>query len=442
MRSLGQSSATNLPNVMSRKHVGVPVDSHQHALKVAIATINEEANTSSRLSGLREQWLWKILDLIGGILPRLPPLCEINHHINLIDLGKQITYHLPKCPDALKAELANKVSQYTDVGWWVLAMVQQAVPMVCIPKKSAQLRTVFDLWIQNDNMEKDVSPFPDQDVIRNDVACTPYRSKLDMLEAYEQIHIVPEDVHKMTFATIFGTFMSQVMQQGDCNAPSTFQRLMTSIFHDHIAWFVHVYLHDIFIYSSSIEEHEGHLAQVFNKLCKAQLYLSRDKVDLYSKRMDCLGHLITDVGIHADADKMQKIQDWQQPRNYHEIQWFLGLVHYLAHFMPDITAYMSPLMGCVRNNKPFLWTPLLNKCFESIKALVCKVPILKPINANHPDPIWVICDGSKSGVGAVYGQGPEWQTCCPAGFLSKKFSAAQQNYWTHEHETQVLRDSA
>src|SRR6266481_5444229 len=158
---------------MTRKHVGVPIGLCQHALKVAIATKYEEANASSRLSGLREQWLQKILDLIGGIPPRLPPLREINHHINLIDPGKRITYRLPKCPDALKAELANKVSQYTDVGWWVLAIAQQAVPMVCIPKKSTWLRTVFDLWIQNDNMEKDVSPFPDQDTICNDIACAP-----------------------------------------------------------------------------------------------------------------------------------------------------------------------------------------------------------------------------------------------------------------------------
>ena len=151
--------------------------------------------------------------------------------------------------------------------------------------------------------------------------------------------------------------------------------------------------------------------------------------------MDCLGHLITDASIHADTDKMQKIRDWQQPHSYHEIQRFLGLVHYLAHFMPDITAYTSPLAGCMRNNKLFLWTSLLHKCFESIKALACRMPILKPNNVDYPDPIWVICNSSKSGVGAIYGQGPEWQTCRPAGFLSKKFSATQQNYRTHEHET-------
>ena len=32
--------------------------------------------------------------------------------------------------------------------------------------------------------------FPDQDIIRNDMARAAYCSKLDMSEAYEQIHIV------------------------------------------------------------------------------------------------------------------------------------------------------------------------------------------------------------------------------------------------------------
>ena len=95
-----------------------------------------------------------------------------------------------------------------------------------------------------------------------------------MSEAYEQIRVCDEDVPKMAFATIFGTFVSWVMQQGDCNAPSTFQRLMTSVFHDFIARFVHVYLDNIFLYSSIIEEHEKHLAQVLEKLWEAQLYLS------------------------------------------------------------------------------------------------------------------------------------------------------------------------
>ena len=94
---------------------------------------------------------------------------------------------------------------------------------------------VFDLHQQNDNTEKDVLPFPDQDTIRHNVAHALFRSKLDMSKAYEQIRVRPEDVPKTAFATIFGMFISLVMQQGDYNVPSTFQRLMTAVFREYIA---------------------------------------------------------------------------------------------------------------------------------------------------------------------------------------------------------------
>ena len=109
----------------------------------------------------------------------------MNHEIKLIDPGKRIIYRLAKCPNVLKAELADKISWYTSAGWWVPTTARQTVPMLCVLKKSGKLHTVFDLHMQNNNMEKDVSPFPDQDTIQHDVARAPYRSKLDMSEVYE-----------------------------------------------------------------------------------------------------------------------------------------------------------------------------------------------------------------------------------------------------------------
>ena len=350
---------------------------------------------------------------------------------------------MPKCPDILKDQLIEKISRYTAAGWWKPTTADQAIPMICTFKMTAEpkLRTVFDLRQQNENTVKDVTPFPDQDCIRNDVARAPFRSKIDLTEAYEQIRIVPDDVKKTVFATIFGTFESHVTQQGDCNAPSTCQRLMTRIFFDVIGKYVHVYMDDIFIFSYSIHEHEVHIGHVLERLRKAQLYLSEKKFELYSDRMDCLGHIIDDKGIHADEEKMQCIRDWTPPKSFGEIQRFLGLVQYLAHFMPDVNAFTTPLANAGRNNKPYQWTPLLDKCFESIKALACKTPILKPIDPKKPEPIWVVTDGSKSGVGAYYGQGPDWKTCRPAAFLSKKFTPAQRNYRTHEQETIAILEA-
>ena len=101
-----------------------------------------------------------------------------------------------------------------------------------------------------------------------------------MSDAYEQIHIEPSDIWKTVFPS---TFVSHTMQQGECNVPATFQRLMTTIFRDFIGKFVHVYLDDIFVFSDSIEDHEKHLGLVFDKLCKVKLYLENSKLDLYSK---------------------------------------------------------------------------------------------------------------------------------------------------------------
>jgi hypothetical protein len=109
--------------------------------------------------------------------------------------------------------------------------------------------------------------------------------------------------------------------------------------------------------------------------------------------------------------------------------------------MPDIMAYTTPLSGCAKDNRVFEWTPLLDKCFELIKYLAVRAPILKPIDPTHPDTIWVITDRSNVSVGAIYSQGLDWLTCRLAGFLSKKFSAAQHIYRTHEHETIVILEA-
>ena len=140
------------------------------------------------------------------------------------------------------------------------------------------------------------------------------------------------------------------MQMGDCNAPSTFQQLMTAIFRDFLRRFVHVYLDNIFIYSQSIQEHIDHIMKVLQRLRESQFYLSRSKLELFSDKTDCLGHVIDDNGIHAELDKMQGIREWKIPQNYNEVQKFLGLVQYLALYMPDIMVYTTPLSGSAQNN--------------------------------------------------------------------------------------------
>ncbi len=63
-----------------------------------------------------------------------------------------------------------------------------------------------------------------------------------------------------------------VMGFGLCNAPVTFTRLMTHVLDPYIHLFVIVYLDDICIYSSSLEEHLAHLRKVLTKLRENKLF--------------------------------------------------------------------------------------------------------------------------------------------------------------------------
>ena len=277
-----------------------------------------------------------------------PPLREINHAIPLVDEQKRYNYHLPCCPDSLKPQLSAKIGEYTTAGLWEAVQSQQAAPMLCIPKKDGRLRTVIDCRKRNDNTVKDVTPFPDQDQIRLDVAHAKYRLKINLSDAYKHVRVEPEAVWKTSFAMMQGTFVSHVMQQGDCNAPSTFQRIMNMVFREFIRVFLHVYLDDLFVYSKSVEEHEKHLKLVLDKIKEFNFYLKQSKVELYAKHVDCLGHLVDNKGLHADADKMAKIREWRMPRNYHNVQQFLGLVQYLAPFLPKVAAYTKPLSSITK----------------------------------------------------------------------------------------------
>jgi hypothetical protein len=137
------------------------------------------------IPSLQAAWKEKINDLTGGAPMELPPFQTINHSILLINETKRLHPWYAKCPDILHPELMEKLERYIKTGWWEERNVSQASLMLCIYKKSGCLRTVIDCCERNLNTVKDLTPFPDQDLIRNDVAQVKYCSKLDMSDAYD-----------------------------------------------------------------------------------------------------------------------------------------------------------------------------------------------------------------------------------------------------------------
>ena len=53
--------------------------------------------------------------------------------------------------------------------------------------------------------------------------------------------------------------------------------------------------------------------KVLQRLRESQFYTSKSKLDLLSDKIDCLGHVIDNNGIHAELDKMWHIREWRVP---------------------------------------------------------------------------------------------------------------------------------
>jgi hypothetical protein len=82
----------------------------------------------------------------------MPPIWEITHEINLIDLNIRLVYHLPRCPDILHPE-NWEVHQSGLVGM----SKYSSCPMLCVCKKDNQLCTVINTRKHNENTVKDVT---------------------------------------------------------------------------------------------------------------------------------------------------------------------------------------------------------------------------------------------------------------------------------------------
>jgi len=194
-----------------------------------------------------------------------------------------------------------------------------------------------------------------QDMIRKAIASHPFVSIIDRSDAYEQLCIVPEDVPKTIFASPLGTYVSNTLQQGDCNGPSSWQRFMTYVFREQIGVEVWVYLDDIYIFTKTLEQHENALGYVYDCLYKEQLYISPNKFKPYAIRFNCLGHYHDERGLTASTDKLELIRNWPMPLSYHNMQRFLGLMEYISRFLPNVSAYTMPLSGMCSNSLPFVW---------------------------------------------------------------------------------------
>jgi hypothetical protein len=117
------------------------------------------------------------------------------------------------------------------------------------------------------------------------------------------------------------------------NALATFMRLMDDVLIPFTNSFVVVYLDDILIFKRTWEEHMQHIQQVLSTLRQHKLYANLEKFSFGMNKVQYLGYIVDEHGVHVDPAKIQVIRDWPAPTTLTKLQSFLGLANFYRRFM-------------------------------------------------------------------------------------------------------------
>ena len=114
-------------------------------------------------------------------------------------------------------------------------------------------RVCIDYRKLNTATIKDHYPLPFIDQMLDRLAGHSYFYFLDGYSGYNQISIAPEDQEKTTFTCPYGTLAFRRMPFRLCNARTTFQRCMMSMFSDLVDEAMEIFMDDFLVYGSNFE---------------------------------------------------------------------------------------------------------------------------------------------------------------------------------------------
>ena len=328
----------------------------------------------------------------------------------------------------IQQELVDKMLEEGQIEHSVSAW---SAPTVLVTKKDGTTRFCVDYRRLNNSTKKDAFPLPRIDDSLNSLSGQSWFSTLDLASGYWQVRLSEDAKPKTAFATHSGLFQFAVMPFGLCNAPATFERLMSQVMRG-LHWKrCLVYIDDILVFGHDFESALQSLELVLIRVAEYGLQLKSTKCHLFRSSVPFLGHIVGRAGLECDPAKVSAVANWIPPSTIKGVREFLGFTGYYRRFVPDYSTVAQPLVRLLGKDCKFKWTDACQDAFKALRALLIKAPVLAFPKEDLP--YIVDTDASDYGIGGVLSQCIEGTEHVIA-YYSKSLNPAQQKYCTTRRE--------
>ena len=119
-------------------------------------------------------------------------------------------------------------------------------------------------------------------------------------------------------------------------------------------------------------------------------------------KIEWLGHSITQTDITPLSNKTDAIGKLSSPSNLKKIRSFMGSVHHLGKFIPNLSQLCFPLTPLLTKNTKLIWTNEHEEQFKLIKQKIAETTENKHLNPDLETRI--NCDASRKGFGCALEQ--------------------------------------
>ena len=336
--------------------------------------------------------------------------------------------------------------------------------LVIVKKKDGTPRVCIDLRDCNSKLEIEDTPLPRCDEAISKLAGTPnfggeqppprafrlYHT-VDLASGFHCLPVKEEHKERLAFVTQRGKWEFNVLPFGLASGPSIMQTLIDAALQG-LAWEICVpYLDDVCVFAAAgtfdetFELALERLDLVLQRLGWAGLTAKAQKCSFFQRKVDYLGHVISQTGVSPDPKKVEGISKIKPETicTLETIRSFLGMSGYYRSFIKDYQLMSGPLVKLTRKGvdvRVEAKKPEVREAVIKIKEALMTAPVLAPPRNDRPFIIHTDA-ATGHGIGGILLQRDDSEDGKhnagaerPIGYYGRRCNDAERNYSVTEVE--------